>query len=84
MFFMETRAPLVDGEPDDRGDTDNVELQEEDKVSPPTTPARLDLSNIPPTIPSPKVVKLARSNPTSALSVSPWSKLSKLGAPSNL
>jgi len=83
---METKVAFVaadfEGEVDSSEDTDSEGQVE--AVDSPQTDARFDLNDIPPTIPSPNVDKLDRRRPTSALSRSPWSKLSKLAAPSHL
>lgn len=73
MGFMETKFPFAavgfEGEVDNSEDTDN-EGQEEAAGSP-QIDDRLDLSDIPPTIPSPNVDKVDRRKRASALSISP-------------
>jgi hypothetical protein len=68
--FMDTKDAVVavgfEGEVDNSEDTENA--GQEEAVDSPQTDARLDLNDIPPTIPSPNVVKLDRSRPTSAIS----------------
>jgi hypothetical protein len=73
MGFEETELALItdgfEGEVDSIEDTDNVDPHEEGGTSVQTV-ERLVLKVIPPTKLSPKLGKLARSNP-SVLSISP-------------
>jgi hypothetical protein len=67
MGFEETELALItdgfEGEVDSIEDTDNVDPHGEDGASAQTV-ERLDLKVIPPTRLSPKLGKLARSNPS--------------------